>query len=39
MRHRETLAHGLENAAGAFIGRLQGRNMGKPLIQLGQDSG
>lgn len=38
MRYRETVAQGLENSAGAFIGMLQGRNIGKQLVQLTQDA-
>jgi len=35
IRYRETIAHGLENAAEAFIGLLAGRNLGKQLVRLG----
>jgi NADPH-dependent curcumin reductase CurA len=34
LRYRETLAKGIENAPEAFIGMLQGRNIGKQLVQL-----
>lgn len=34
LHYRETMAHGLENAASAFIGVLVGRNIGKQLVQL-----
>jgi NADPH-dependent curcumin reductase CurA len=32
--YRETIAHGLENAPGAFIGMLKGRNLGKQLVKI-----
>lgn len=35
LRYRETIAQGIENAPQAFIGMLQGRNIGKQLVQLG----
>ncbi len=38
MRYRETVARGLENAASAFIGMLQGRNIGKQLVQLAPEA-
>ena len=38
MRYRETVAHGLENSARAFIGLLQGRNIGKQLVKLAPDT-
>jgi NADPH-dependent curcumin reductase CurA len=34
IRYRETVAHGLENAPAAFIGLLEGRNLGKQLVKL-----
>ena len=34
LRYRETIAHGIENAPEAFINMLQGRNIGKQLVQL-----
>jgi NADPH-dependent curcumin reductase CurA len=34
LRYRETIAMGIENAPEAFIGMLQGRNIGKQLVQL-----
>jgi NADPH-dependent curcumin reductase CurA len=34
LKYREAMAHGLENAADAFIGMLQGRNLGKQLVQV-----
>jgi NADPH-dependent curcumin reductase CurA len=34
LRYRETIAQGLENAPGAFIGLLQGKNFGKQLVRL-----
>lgn len=34
LRYRETIAKGIENAPGAFIGMLQGHNIGKQLVQL-----
>ncbi len=34
---REDIASGLENAAGAFQGLLEGRNFGKQLVQVGDD--
>lgn len=34
LRYRETIAEGLENAPGAFIGLLKGRNVGKQLVKL-----
>lgn len=36
LRYRETVAQGLENAPAAFIGMLQGRNIGKQLVRLVQ---
>ncbi len=34
LRYRETIAKGLGNAPDAFIGILQGRNLGKQLVKL-----
>lgn len=34
INYRETIAVGLENAPAAFIGMLQGRNLGKQLVKL-----
>lgn len=34
LRYRETIADGIENAPEAFIGMLQGRNIGKQLVKL-----
>jgi len=34
MVYRETIAEGMENAPDAFIGMLQGRNVGKQLVKL-----
>ncbi|HYD80150.1 MAG TPA: NADP-dependent oxidoreductase [Paucimonas sp.] len=34
LRYRESIAHGLEAAPEAFIGLLQGRNVGKQLVKL-----
>jgi hypothetical protein len=34
IRYRESIAQGLENAPGAFIGLLKGRNFGKQLVKL-----
>lgn len=34
LRYRETIANGIENAPDAFIGMLNGRNLGKQLIKL-----
>jgi NADPH-dependent curcumin reductase CurA len=34
MRYRETVAQGIETAPEAFIGMLQGRNVGKQLVKL-----
>src|SRR5271167_105189 len=35
LKYREDIVDGLDNAAAAFIGLLQGRNFGKLLIRLG----
>jgi NADPH-dependent curcumin reductase CurA len=34
LKYRESIAHGLENAPAAFLGLLQGRNLGKQLVKL-----
>ncbi|MCF3627742.1 NADP-dependent oxidoreductase [Thalassospiraceae bacterium LMO-SO8] len=34
MRYRETIAQGIETAPEAFIGMLQGKNVGKQLVKL-----
>lgn len=34
IRYRETIAEGLESAPAAFIGLLEGRNLGKQLVRL-----
>ena len=34
MKHRETIAEGIVNAPEAFIGMLQGKNLGKQLVKL-----
>jgi NADPH-dependent curcumin reductase CurA len=34
IRYREDITDGLENAPGAFIGMLQGRNFGKALVRV-----
>lgn len=34
LKYHETIAHGLENAPAAFIGMLNGRNLGKQLVKL-----
>jgi len=36
LRYREDIARGIESAPQAFIGMLQGKNMGKQLVQLSQ---
>jgi NADPH-dependent curcumin reductase CurA len=37
VRYREDIVHGLENAPRAFIGLLQGENIGKRIIQVAPD--
>jgi NADPH-dependent curcumin reductase CurA len=34
LKYRETVAEGIENAPAAFIGMLQGKNVGKQLVRL-----
>jgi len=34
IRYRESVVQGLENAPGAFLGMLEGRNFGKQLVKL-----
>jgi hypothetical protein len=36
LKYREDVAQGLENAPEAFIGMLQGRNLGKQLVQISE---
>jgi NADPH-dependent curcumin reductase CurA len=37
IKYREDIVEGLENAPGAFIGLLQGKNFGKMLVKVGED--
>src|SRR5262249_46893781 len=37
LRYRESIEHGLENAPSAFIGMLEGHNIGKQLVKLTDD--
>ncbi|HJO03328.1 MAG TPA: NADP-dependent oxidoreductase [Acidobacteriota bacterium] len=37
VKHRETIVEGIDHAADAFIGLLQGENTGKMLVQVGDD--
>ena len=37
VKFREDIVDGLENAPGAFIGLLQGKNFGKMLVRVGED--
>jgi NADPH-dependent curcumin reductase CurA len=37
IKYREDIVDGLENAPGAFIGLLQGKNFGKMLVKVGED--
>jgi len=34
LKHRETVAEGIENAVGAFLGMLRGENIGKQLVSI-----
>jgi len=34
IKYREDVAEGLENAPAAFIGMMQGKNIGKQLVQV-----
>jgi len=38
VQYRETFVEGLENAPQAFIGLLQGENIGKMLVKIGPDA-
>jgi hypothetical protein len=38
VRYRETVVDGIENAPAAFIGLLQGENVGKMLVRVGRDA-
>jgi NADPH-dependent curcumin reductase CurA len=35
-KYREDIARGIENAPQAFIGMLQGKNLGKQLVQMSE---
>lgn len=37
LKYRETIAKGIENAPAAFIDMLKGRNVGKQIVQLGEE--
>jgi NADPH-dependent curcumin reductase CurA len=37
LKYREDIVDGIDNAPGAFIGLLQGRNFGKLIVKLGDD--
>ena len=39
LRYREDVVDGLERAPEAFLGLLQGRNLGKQLVRLGPGPG
>ncbi len=39
LKYREDVAQGLENAPQAFIGMLQGKNLGKQLVQVSEWAG
>jgi NADPH-dependent curcumin reductase CurA len=36
LKYREDIAHGLNNAAAAFVGMLHGQNLGKQLVQVSE---
>jgi len=38
IRYREDIVDGLENAPGAFIGMLEGRNFGKLIVRVAKAS-
>jgi len=38
IKYREDIVDGLENAPTAFIGLLQGKNFGKLIVKVGEDS-
>ncbi len=37
LRYRETIVDGIENMPGAFMGLLEGENIGKMLVRVGPD--
>jgi NADPH-dependent curcumin reductase CurA len=37
LKYRESIARGIENAPTAFIEMLQGRNVGKQIVQLADE--
>src|SRR5262249_23679763 len=37
LRYRETMAQGIQNAPKAFIGMLEGQNIGKQLVQVAEE--
>jgi NADPH-dependent curcumin reductase CurA len=37
LKYRETVVDGIENMPGAFIGLLEGENIGKMLVRVGPD--
>jgi NADPH-dependent curcumin reductase CurA len=39
IRHRETVVDGIENAPVAFVGMLEGANIGKMLVRVGPEPG
>jgi NADPH-dependent curcumin reductase CurA len=39
IKYREDIVHGLENAPGAFLGLLEGRNFGKLVVSLDEPQG
>jgi NADPH-dependent curcumin reductase CurA len=34
LKNRETVVEGIDNAAGAFMGLFQGKNVGKMVVKL-----